>query len=125
MAKKKHKPAKPPNNRPLSILPETLDALNEMDSADDRTAAIVGLAFLEINLALAIMARLRDIDGIEQKHLFDNPLSLLGSFSAKIAIGYAQNLFGENVRSDLKNLKNIRNRFAHYLEVRNFDNPEV
>jgi hypothetical protein len=28
-------------------------------------------------------------------------------------------------RSDLKKLKNIRNRFAHYLEVRNFDHQEV
>jgi hypothetical protein len=125
MAKKKQKPAKPPKNRSLSVLPETLDALNEMDSADDRTAAIVGLAFLENNLALAIMSRLRDMDETEQKDLFDEPLSLLGGFSAKVEIGYALNIFGKSVRSDLKRLNRIRNRFAHYLEVRNFDHPEV
>jgi hypothetical protein len=82
--KKKQKPAKQPKNRLLSLLPETLDALNEMDSADDRTAAIVRLAILENNLALAIMARLRDMDKTEQKHLFDEPLSILSSFPRRL-----------------------------------------
>jgi hypothetical protein len=116
---------KPPKHRPLPVLPETNEVLNEMDSGDDRTCAIVGHAYLENNLVLAIMSRLRDMNAQEQKTLFDEPLSLLGRFAAKIEIARALNLFGDRVQQDLNNLNRIRNRFAHYLEVRKFDHPEV
>jgi hypothetical protein len=86
---------KPPKHRPLPVLPETIEVLNEMDSGDDRTCAIVGHAYLENNLVLAIMSRLRDMNAQEQKTLFDEPLSVLGRFAAKIEIARALNLFGD------------------------------
>jgi hypothetical protein len=58
---------KPPKHRPLPVLPETIEVLNEMDSGDDRTCAIVGHAYLENNLVLPIMSRLRDMNAQEQK----------------------------------------------------------
>jgi hypothetical protein len=123
VASKGQKQPKPPKHRTLSLLPETLNAIEEMDSSNPRTAAIVGLAFLENNLALAIMSRLRPLSEKEQKNLFES--ALLASFSAKIDIAFALNLVGDKVRCDLSNLNRIRNRFAHYLQVRDFDHPEV
>jgi hypothetical protein len=83
MTKKK---PKPPKYRPLSILPETIDALDEMDSADARTAAIVGLAFLENNLALAIMVRLRDMDEREQKNFLMNHAHCYQAFPQRLKL---------------------------------------
>jgi len=119
------KSPKPPKHKPLRILPEVIDAFNELDSADNRTAAIVGLALLENNLVLAILSRLREMTDAEQKDVFDDPLAPLSRFSAKIHLAWALNLFDEKVRSDLQKLNRIRNRFAHYLEVRDFDHSEV
>jgi hypothetical protein len=113
--------AKPPRNRQQT---EFVAILHEMDSADDRTAAIVAAAFVENNLALAILARLRILTEAEQRNLFENR-GILADFSAKIDMGYALNIYGSLVRDDLDKIGQIRNRFAHDLQVRDFDNPEV
>ena len=116
---------KPPRHKPLPIVPDTIDALNEMDSGDDRTCAIIGLAFLENNFALAIMTRLRTLDNSEQRELFDEPKSLLSGFSGKIVMGYVLGLYDKKVKNDLICLNTIRNRFAHRVEIRSFDNDEI
>jgi hypothetical protein len=93
-----------------------------MASSNDRTCAIVGLAFLENMLVLAIMSRLRFLDSTEQNKLFDG---LLSSFSRRVEIARALDLFNDKIGSDLERLNRIRNRFAHYLEVSDFNHPEV
>ena len=116
---------KSPRHRELLGYPEAVEALNEMDGHNDRTCAIVGLAFLENNLVLAIMSRLRTLSDSEQRHLFEEPLSLLSSFSRKVEIADALNLITEKIKKDLDRLNKIRNKFAHFLEVRDFNHPEV
>ena len=63
---------KPPHNQRLTISPAIMDIFHELDTADDRTTAIVGAAFVENGLALAILSQLRILDDSEQKQLFDN-----------------------------------------------------
>ena len=116
---------KGPRHKDLQGHPEAINALNEMTSSNARTCAIVGLAFLENMLVLAILSRLRDLDEIEQKKLFDEPLSLLSGFSRRVEIARALNLFNDKIKSDLERLNKIRNKFAHYLEVSDFDHQEV
>lgn len=98
--------------------------LAEMDASDHRSAAIVAAAFVENNLALAIMARLRRLDAAEQEHLFENR-GTISDFASKIDLGFALNIYGPLVRDDLDCIRQIRNRFAHYLDIRDFDHPNV
>jgi hypothetical protein len=124
MTKSKRK-QKPPHNQRLTISPTIMDIFHELDTANDRTTAIVGAAFVENGLALVILSRLRILDDSEQKQLFDNNDSVLATFAGKIDMGFALNIYGKLVRDDLHNIRAIRNRFAHHLEVRDFDHPEV
>ena len=98
--------------------------LGEMDGASDRAAAIVSAAFVESNVALALMSRFRQLELDEQRRLFKNR-GVLSDFAAKIDLGYALNIYGPRVRDDLDNVRRIRNAFAHELEVRNFDLADV
>jgi len=93
-----------------------------MESSNHRTCAIVGLAFVENMLVLAIMSRLHDLDEKEQIKLFDG---LLSSFSRRIEIARALNLFNDKIKSDLERLNKIRNKFARHLEISDFDHKEV
>ncbi|HXC29421.1 MAG TPA: hypothetical protein VNV38_15805 [Stellaceae bacterium] len=119
---KEASPSRPPRNAPII---DGMAIFSEMDRGDNRTAAIVGAGLLENNLALAIMVRFRPLTPTQQKDMFDNDNSPLGSFNHKIKIGFAVNLFGERVREDLDAIRRIRNSFAHHLYVRDFDHDEV
>ncbi len=98
--------------------------LAEMNDASDRTVAIVSAAFVDNNLALAIMARFRHLSIAEQKHIFENR-GVLSDFAGKIDLGYVLGIYESLVRDDLDNIRRIRNKFAHDLEVRAFDHAEV
>lgn len=117
--------SKPPRHKPLETIREAIPAFLEMDDADDRTCAIVGLAFVENNLVLCLMKRFVPLDEKAQRNLFDEPQALLSTFAVKVELGFLLNIYGQAVRDDLRTLARIRNRFAHYLEVRGFDHPEV
>ena len=46
--------------------------LQEMEPPDNGTAAIVAAAFIENNLALAIMVKFRELDKKDQSDIFEN-----------------------------------------------------
>jgi hypothetical protein len=125
--------AKTPRNRPLN---NYLPIFQEMEHADDRTAAIVAASLVENNLVLVIRKRLRDdLEDVEVKRLFDNRGAVMSTFADKIDMGFALNLYDALVRDDLDRIREIRNQFAHHLEIRNqfahhleirnFDHPDV
>ena len=120
MTPKKAKARMPPHKPPSDFM----TILGEMDGTSDRAAAIVSAAFVENNLALALISRFHQLKLVEQEHLFKN-LGSLSDFAGKIDLGYALNIYGPLVRDDLNNVRRIRNAFAHELEVRNFDHPDV
>jgi hypothetical protein len=120
--KSKDMPPKPPRNVPiLNYLP----ILTEMQNGDHRAAAIIAAGLLENNLALALMTRFRELTQATQEKLFDKGGAPLDTFSQKIQLGFALNLYGERVRDDLDRIRRVRNAFAHHLSVRNFDHAEV
>jgi hypothetical protein len=112
---------KPPRQRRLSVLGDWADIYRELSDGDDRAKAIVAAAYVENNLAMAILARFRLLNDADQKHLYDSEHSALTTFSAKIDIGWALNLYDVAVREDLHRIRKIRNKFAHDLHVRTFD----
>lgn len=113
-------PSKPPWHKS----PEDMRSLlNEIGSAADRSAAIMGGSVLENFLALAIMSRFRPLDHKEQEQLFER--GPLAGFYAKINLGFALGLYEVEARDDLHLIRLIRNEFAHSMTPCRFGDPRV
>lgn len=98
--------------------------LGEAECGDDRTSAIVAAAHVEANLARALLTRFRALTTDEEDRIFEDR-GILGDFASKIELGYLLNMYGPLVREDLDRLRQIRNRFAHDLEIRDFNHSEI
>jgi DNA-binding MltR family transcriptional regulator len=61
----------------------------------------------------------------ELDDLFDGPTAPLGSYSGKIRVAHALGIVGPRSFKDLKLIGQIRNRFAHHLEVKDFADPKI
>jgi hypothetical protein len=116
--------SKSPRNHPIGPVVALL-LHQDIERLNPREAAIIAGAFVENNLAMALLARLRELDPKEQKRLLDSPRSVLSDFSSKIDMGFALNLYAKSVRDDLDRIREIRNVFAHHLYVSNFDHREI
>jgi hypothetical protein len=99
--------------------------IREIDRTSDRSVAVVGGGLVEHALARAILKRFRPMNESEQREIFENENSVLATLHSKIQLGFALNLFSEQVRSDLRTIKRIRNIFAHRLQVSTFNHSDV
>lgn len=86
------------------------DFLDEVSEASDRSLAILGGAILESELRAMIMRSMTDGE-VAAKLLA--PSGALGAFQAQIDAAYLFGLIGADIRSDLKKVAIIRNKFAH------------
>lgn len=94
----------------------------------DRSVAIIGATLVEDRLTKKIKANLRDSDGKESetalKEMFRSS-GPLGDFATKIRLGFLLRLYGTTAYRDLVTLKNIRNLFAHRMEILSFQTNEI
>lgn len=86
--------------------------------ADDRTIAVIQAANLEnsIQECIAILLNPRPGEKISDgqiKELFIRDGAPIGTFSAKIKVAHAMEVFGDKTRSDLDRIRAVRNAFAH------------
>jgi hypothetical protein len=95
------------------------DVREELDLGSPRATAIVGAAFVEDHLQRMIQARLVDDQKVVEQ-IF-GPSSALGSFSAKINVGYLMGLYSREAYLELDCIRKIRNDFAHELHINSFD----
>jgi hypothetical protein len=94
------------------------DVREEIDLGSPRATAIVGAAFVEDHLQRLIQARL-----VDDQKVVDNifgPNSALGTFSAKINVGYLMGLYSKETYRELDCIRTIRNDFAHELHINDF-----
>ena len=89
--------------------------LFDYNEASDRAVAIVGPAFLDTLITELLVSFLIDDKKEVQKLL--QPDGPLGSFGAKVTACYCLGLIGETIRSDLRLVAKVRNRFAHDLRA--------
>jgi hypothetical protein len=90
---------------------------------NDRGAALMLAANVELALT-SIVRRTLVIKKGEDKRLFRFEAPL-GSFEAKIRIGYALDIFGPETKSNLDLIKALRNVFAHAVIPLGFNTPQV
>lgn len=78
---------------------EEREAIHDLHTASDRAAAILGGTLLENRLEMAIQLRMaEDKEVLTQLFRTSGPL---GSFSAKIDLGYLMKMYGKEARHDL------------------------
>jgi DNA-binding MltR family transcriptional regulator len=97
----------------------------EMRNASDRVAAIACAAVLDDTLGTIISDRFIRLGKEWEDRIFTNQGAPLGTFHAKIIIGYAMGLIGPVARADLHLIRTIRNDFAHSGNPVRFDDPEI
>ena len=118
-----------PATDPDIALKKQLALIEELEGQSDRAAAIVGAAWIEESLTIAIEDALAK-DAKAWHRLF-GPNGPLDSFSAKIDLGKLLDLMTDSIRSDLHIVRDIRNEFAHHivhkktLEKLSFDSMHI
>lgn len=103
------------------------DLFDALSKESSRGVVLVSASFLEEALESLLRARF-SIRHPKSKSSIDPLFKTFGplsSFSAKIRISYAMDLIGEWVYRDLQIVREVRNRFAHSVELAQFDSPEV
>jgi DNA-binding MltR family transcriptional regulator len=104
-----------------SILGEPMmKAIEEFaDSPSHRVVAIVGTSLLDEMLRRILEYRfIQDDRAVERAF---KPSGFLGNISDKIALSYLLRIFGRDERQALVGISEIRNRFAHQLDIHQFE----
>src|SRR5580658_9133428 len=111
-------------SREHPALDDYIDNKLHEQSQFDRATAITAAAYVEDALERALLARLVPLSRAERDDLFkyERPL---GSFGARIRIGYAINLFGPVTRDELNLIRKVRNVFAHGRRFLTFTQPAI
>jgi hypothetical protein len=103
---------------------DAIAVILELLTVSDRSAAILGGAFVEHALEKAIIDRLpvNNQNTIEKLTARDGALN---SFFSKTHLGYAMGLYGAEVADELDIIRTVRNLFAHSMKRLTFETKEV
>jgi hypothetical protein len=85
----------------------------ELETQSDRGAALILVAFLEDLFKEAMRHRLFVVNDQVTEGLFRFP-EPLSSFGSKTKLAYALGVISKNAHADLEQIREIRNRFAHF-----------
>jgi hypothetical protein len=110
---------------PMHSLRELARIESEIHRQTDRSAAIIGSAYVEDALEGLLSAHIvaRSNSDLNEVYGRDGPL---GGFSAKTRMAYALGLLGPRTRSDLNLVRKVRNRFAHeFFEHLSFGDKQI
>ena len=96
----------------------------EVMTQTDRGAAVLAASLLDEHLKWAIDRTFVELTNKDTKTIFAGT-GPLATFKARTDIAFALGLIDRNCRIELGAVAQIRNRFAHRVEVITFDNPQV
>ena len=94
----------------------------DYEEENDRAIAIIGPAFLDFLLG-SILTEFLVEDEKEVKRLLE-PEGPLSTYGSRVTISYCLGFIGDIVKSDLRLIGKIRNRFAHDLRA-DFSDPQI
>lgn len=87
-------------------------------------SALAGGALLEGLLEEVIKEQLVSLSKTMTERIFEG-YGPLATFAAKIDIAFALGLASDQMRTEMNNIKDIRNKFAHSRSILSFDAPEL
>jgi hypothetical protein len=91
----------------------------------DRAMAVLMGAMVEDALESWLRFNMSESLTPDDENRLTGPQGVIGTFSSKIILGFAFNLFGPTTRHDLDLIRNIRNEFAHSRRPLDFKLREV
>lgn len=94
------------------------------DALRDRDRAIVLSAIAENHLTSLVQLLMRRDEKEISQQLF-NPSGALGPFGTKIRVAYMLRILPPEVHKDLMIVSKIRNKFAHDLSVKSFEDRQI
>lgn len=100
-----------------------LDAYYLSDPSHPRAAGILWPLILEKRIDQIFEAILRRDEKVKNE-LF-RPSGAMGSYGAKVQLAYLLGWLGPELHSDLITVSKIRNRFAHFIEVKDFSDQKI
>lgn len=104
---------------------EWAELQGELTNGSDRTVAVVSVAYIEDALEFALAERLNlRSESPQYKSVFSDR-GPLESASSKARMGWALEIFGDQTRSELTAIAEVRNKLAHGLHERSFDAPHI
>jgi hypothetical protein len=98
-------------------------AIQSLATSDDRTVAIIAATIVEVRLREALERAIVRDEAIE-KEIF-RTTGPLGMFSPKISLAFLMGLISKPAWKNLDIMKNIRNRFAHYIDITDFESQPI
>jgi DNA-binding MltR family transcriptional regulator len=99
------------------------EAIKEIRALSDRAAAIVAATLVEATIERVLKNSFVQAEDV-QAQIFRTS-GPLGSFSAKIKMGYLTRLYEVDLYNDLELFKEIRNEFAHRARAKDFNSQRV
>lgn len=94
----------------------------ELPDVPDMVGAILGAAIVEYALEAVLKLRFKRHDDEAWERIVD-AVGPLRDFHTKIVTGFALGVFGEEIRTNLNLVRDIRNVFAHSRTHLRFDHP--
>jgi DNA-binding MltR family transcriptional regulator len=108
-----------------------LAAIEELQSnPSDRAVGIVIASFVEMHLtdlikSFFIKEKETKKDAATVANFMFQPTGPIGAFASKIRLAYLMGVISEECFKDLANMKEIRNKFAHYPQIGQFSVPTI
>jgi hypothetical protein len=100
--------------------------ITDLRAQSPHALAVMSVAYLEHALERVLKARITSLTKTDERRLFDGASNgIIGTFSAKVRIGYAFGFLGPISYSDLLLINDIRNVFAHSLHTVDFSNKLI
>ena len=97
--------------------------LEVLEHDSERTIAIVVGSMVESRLQATLLARWQRDEKIEKRLL--HPNGALGAFAVKIDLAFLSGLITKEAHTDLVTFKEIRNQFAHYVDIKDFRSQNI
>jgi DNA-binding MltR family transcriptional regulator len=94
----------------------------ELERETDRGCALAAVAYLDDTLKELLTSRLVANKVVDE--LLESPTGL-SAFSIRTKVAFSLGIISGEIYSDLNQLREIRNAFAHNLEAKSFAQPEI
>jgi hypothetical protein len=94
-------------------------------SGSDRSTVVLFGSFVETQLRRLLVSRIRNALNSNDRGLLFGNNGVISTFSSKIIVAYVFKIIGKTTRSDLDNIRVLRNEFAHSRIPFGFTTAEV
>jgi DNA-binding MltR family transcriptional regulator len=101
----------------------SMDAVSELNTETPRAAAVVGAAIIDAALTATLLEHFRE--GQTREQLFNPSGGRLGDYDTKKKLAYLRGIISTQAAKDIGTIGQIRNKFAHRLDITSFDDEII